>query len=102
MTQPVKQGRHLPGGPQRATRLLPWQLTQTEWRIVQAVCNGTLTRIQLAQHFGIEKRTVDTHLGHIFRKLGVPSTTGVVLRVLHDDAARRLCWPGLKIEDVSE
>lgn len=101
MTQPVKEGRHVNAGPRRATRRLPWMLTQTEWRVVQAVCSGSLTRIELAQQFWVDKRTIDTHLGHIFRKMSVPSTTGVVLCVLHDENARRLCWPALRIEEVT-
>jgi DNA-binding CsgD family transcriptional regulator len=102
MTQPVKEGRHINAGPRRSTRRLPWMLTPTEWRVVQAVCSGSLTRIELAQQFGVDKRTIDTHLGHIFRKMSVPSTTGVVLCVLRHDAARRACWPELKIEEVGE
>lgn len=96
--QPVKEGRHVNAGPRRSTRRQPWMLTLMEWRVVQAICAGSPTRLELAQQFGVDKRTIDSHLSEIFRKIGAQSTAGVVLAVLHHDAARRVCWPELRIE----
>ncbi len=98
--QPVKEGRHVNAGPRRSTRRQPWMLTLMEWRVVQAVCAGSPTRLELAQQFGVDKRTIDSHLSEIFRKIGAQSTACVVLAVLHNAEARRVCWPELKIEEA--
>lgn len=98
--QPVKEGRHAPTGPRRSTRRLPWMLTPMEWRVVQAVCAGTVLRTELAELFGVDRRTIDHHLGKVYAKMRVVNLADVVLCVLRDDVARRRCWPELRIEEV--
>lgn len=98
--QPIKEGGH--AGPRRSTRRLPWMLTQMEWRVVVAICNGATIRTELAQEFHLNVRTIDHHIGKVYEKTGAVNLAGVVLCVLRHPAARRLCWPELKIEEVGE
>jgi DNA-binding CsgD family transcriptional regulator len=99
MTQPIRTGYHAQRRPKRNPA--PLGLTNAEWRIVQAICNGCDSRAELAERFGLSRRTIDTHTHNIETKLKTDNRLGVVLRVLHDDNARRLCWTGLRIEEVS-
>lgn len=99
MTTPIKSGYHAKRRPKRNPATLG--LTHAEWRIVQAICDGCDSRAELAERFGLSRRTVDTHTHNIEVKLKTDNRLGVVLCVLRDDAARRLCWPGLKIEEVT-
>ena len=100
MTQPVKTGFHTKRRPKSAPP--PLGLTRAEWRITVAICHGCDSRTDLAERFKLSRRTVDTHTRHIGEKLRTNNRVSVVLRVLADDAARRLCWPELKIEEVGE
>ena len=38
-----------------------------------------LTAREIARHLGVRERTVTTHLGRIYRKLGVNSRVGAVI-----------------------
>ena len=50
------------------------ELTAQETRIVQLVCEGLTNKAVAAQLF-LSPRTVETHLAHVFRKLGVRTRT---------------------------
>jgi DNA-binding CsgD family transcriptional regulator len=58
-------------------------LTDTERRVVDLVCEG-LTNRGVAERLFISRRTVDTHVAHVFGKLGVRSRAELAAR-----AARR-------------
>jgi DNA-binding CsgD family transcriptional regulator len=47
-------------------------LTGTERRVVQLAAQG-LTNAAIGEHLFISRRTVETHLTHVFAKLGVAS-----------------------------
>lgn len=57
------------------------QLTETERRVVDLVCEG-LSNPQIGQRLFISRRTVQWHLGNVFRKLGVTSRTQLVAAIL--------------------
>lgn len=61
-----------------------WEaLTDTERRVVDLVCEG-LTNREVAERLFISRRTVDTHVAHVFQKIGVRSRAELAAR-----AARR-------------
>ena len=63
-------------------------LTATERSVVALVADG-LTNRQIGERLFISRRTVETHLGHAFAKLGVPNRAGVAaLAAGHRDGAR--------------
>jgi DNA-binding CsgD family transcriptional regulator len=47
-------------------------LTQTEARIAELVADGLSNR-EIADRLGLGVKTVETHLSHVFRKLGIHS-----------------------------
>ncbi|MFI6153922.1 AAA family ATPase [Kitasatospora sp. NPDC051170] len=53
------------GGPRRQARLSP-----SERRVVDLVLQG-LSNLEVAERLFLSKRTVDTHLGRIYRRLGI-------------------------------
>lgn len=54
-----------------------WPLTAQERRIVALLLGGASNR-HLAATLHVTENTVETHLGHIFEKLGVRSRTGLI------------------------
>ena len=72
---------------QRGPRRRPssgWEsLTSTEAAVVELVTDGLTTR-EIAQRLFVSPRTVECHLSHIFRKLGLASRTA-----LRTEARRR-------------
>ena len=99
MTTPIKTGYHIRRRPKRTPA--PLGLTRAEWRITVAICHGCDSRTDLAERFKLSRRTVDTHTRHIGEKLRTNNRVGVVLAVLGDKDARRVCWPELRIEEVT-
>lgn len=68
-------GVRLPAGRRRATS--GWSsLTPTEQRIVDLLSEG-LSNPDIAARLTISRRTVETHLSHVFRKLDLPSRTAL-------------------------
>ena len=53
------------------------QLTPRELSTLRLMADGKANK-EIAQELGISDRTVKTHLGHLFEKLGVTSRTGAV------------------------
>jgi DNA-binding NarL/FixJ family response regulator len=59
----------------------PWGLTPTEFEILQYVARG-LSNAEVGNVMSIERRTVRTHLSHLYRKMGVNThVEAVVLAV---------------------
>lgn len=65
-------GSTLPGGTSEGTEGASSlsTLTKAEWAVARLVSEG-LTSRQIAEQLFISPRTVDAHLSHIFRKLGI-------------------------------
>ena len=53
------------------------QLTPRELSALQLMADGKANK-EIAADLGISERTVKTHLGHLFEKLGVTSRTEAV------------------------
>ena len=54
------------------------QLSPREQEIVKACCQGKLSK-EIADEFGISKKTVDNHKSIIYRKIGVCNNTELIL-----------------------
>ena len=54
------------------------RLTRREQQVLQVAAEG-LTAREIARHLGVHERTVTTHLGRIYGKLGVNSRVGAVI-----------------------
>ena len=52
-----------------------------ERNVSELVARG-LTNPQIGAHLFISRRTVETHLSHVFRKLAVPSRTALVAELV--------------------
>jgi DNA-binding CsgD family transcriptional regulator len=67
----VRRGRRGP----RARPRTGWDsLTPTERRVVALVAEG-LSNPQIGERLYLSRRTVQTHVGHVFGKLGLSSRT---------------------------
>src|ERR671919_448863 len=73
-------------------RQIASRLTTREQEVLRAAARG-LTSREIARHLGVRERTVTTHLGRIYGKLGVTSRVSAVI-----EAARS----GLVAVDLSE
>lgn len=56
-------------------------LTPSEWRVVDLLGDG-LTNREIAEILYVSHHTVETHLKHVFAKLGLRSRTQVALAAL--------------------
>jgi DNA-binding NarL/FixJ family response regulator len=61
--------RNVPRGPRKATRRNPGQLTARELEVLRLVAQGLHNR-EIASCLYLSRRTVDTHVSAILRKLG--------------------------------
>ncbi|MBX5482064.1 MAG: response regulator transcription factor [Myxococcaceae bacterium] len=59
----------------------PWGLTPLEFDVLRFVAKG-LSNAEVGRVMSIERRTVRTHLGHIYRKMGVNSHVEAVVLAL--------------------
>ncbi|WP_224363074.1 response regulator [Hyalangium versicolor] len=59
----------------------PWGLTPTEFEVLRYVAKG-LSNAEVGQVMTMERRTVRTHLSHIYRKMGVNSHVEAVVLAL--------------------
>ncbi len=59
----------------------PWELTPTEFEVLRYVAKG-LSNAEVGQVMTLERRTVRTHLSHIYRKMGVNSHVEAVVMAL--------------------
>jgi DNA-binding NarL/FixJ family response regulator len=73
-------------------------LTRRELQVLRVAAEG-LTARQIARELGVHERTASTHLGHIYRKLGVSNRVAALAAAsrsgLLDDARRRGVSHGL-------
>jgi DNA-binding NarL/FixJ family response regulator len=60
------------------TRHLDSRLTRREHQVLKVAAEG-LTAREIAHHLGVRERTVTTHLGRIYGKLGVNSRVAAVI-----------------------
>ena len=75
-------------GPRRRPRQTGTEaLTPSERRVAQLAAQGHTTR-QIAAELFVTPKTVEFHLRHVYRKLGIPSTRADLASVLHGDPAR--------------
>lgn len=59
----------------------PWGLSEVEFDVLRYVAKG-LSNAEVGRVMTIERRTVRTHLGHIYRKMGVNSHVDAVVLAL--------------------
>jgi DNA-binding NarL/FixJ family response regulator len=59
----------------------PWNLTPTEFDVLRYVAKG-LSNAEVGSVMNLERRTVRTHLGHIYKKMGVNSHVEAVVLAL--------------------
>ncbi|MDY7231458.1 response regulator transcription factor [Hyalangium rubrum] len=59
----------------------PWALTPIEFEVLRYVAKG-LSNAEVGQVMTLERRTVRTHLSHIYRKMGVNSHVEAVVLAL--------------------
>lgn len=59
----------------------PWGLTPTEFEVLRYVAKG-LSNAEVGQVMTLERRTIRTHLSHIYRKMGVNSHVEAVVMAL--------------------
>jgi DNA-binding CsgD family transcriptional regulator len=69
----IRRGRR---GPRQRPQFGWDSLTPTEHRVVDLVAEG-LTNPQIGERLFVSRRTVQTHLAHVFAKLGISSRTQV-------------------------
>jgi DNA-binding NarL/FixJ family response regulator len=70
-------------------------LTACEWRVATLVATGSTNR-EVAGRLTISHKTVEAHLGHIYRKAGVRSRSELAFRV-----AQSLAVPGMRIMQIA-
>lgn len=58
-------------------------LSAAERRVVELVCEG-LTNPQIAERLHLSRRTVQSHLYNVFKKLDVSSRTELATRAVRD------------------
>jgi DNA-binding NarL/FixJ family response regulator len=71
-------GVRLPGPAGRSGA--PFGLSRREWEVAQLVAAGR-TNHEIAELLFVHRRTVETHLSSVFRKLGVSSRVGVATKL---------------------
>jgi DNA-binding NarL/FixJ family response regulator len=59
----------------------PWGLSEVEFEVLKYVAKG-LSNAEVGQVMTLERRTVRTHLGHIYKKMGVNSHVEAVVLAL--------------------
>ena len=67
-------------GPRRRPTLGWESLTPTELEVAKLVAEG-LTNPQIAERMFISRKTVTTHLSHVFAKLDIPSRAALSAEV---------------------
>jgi len=61
----------------------PWGLTETERDVLRYVAKG-LSNAEVGEVMTIERRSVRTHLSHVYRKMGVNSHVEAVVKALRE------------------
>ncbi len=78
--------------PRRASARGSDALTPRERRIAQMASSGLSNR-EIAEALFITTKTVETHLGRAYRKLGIPGRNGLAAALGHDNARARVSGP---------
>lgn len=65
------------------TLIVSTELTPTEQKVVDYLCEYGCTDKVIAENFGMALETVKTHMGHIFDKTGYGSRLEVAVNTLH-------------------
>ena len=60
---------------------VPHDLTRREWEVARLITQGLSNR-RIAQHLVLSERTVDSHVSHILRKLGLGSRAQIAAWVV--------------------
>ncbi|MFN0063380.1 MAG: response regulator [Myxococcaceae bacterium] len=68
-------------GRARADENNPWGLTELELDVLCFLAKG-LSNVEVGRALSLERRTVRTHLSHIYKKMGVRSHVDAVVRAL--------------------
>ena len=71
-----------------ACRMLKAALTPTQYRVVQALCNGGGTDRDIGSLLGLAHTTVRDHLRDVRRKIGAKTRAEIVIYCSEDKAAR--------------
>ncbi len=58
-----------------------WHLTPREVEVAKLVCDG-MDNEQIGKKLHIKYNTARSHLGNMFRKVGVKSKAGIILEVI--------------------
>jgi len=58
-----------------------WHLTPREVEVAKLVCDG-MDNEQISKKLRIKYNTVRSHLGNMFRKVGVKSKAGIILEFI--------------------
>jgi DNA-binding CsgD family transcriptional regulator len=74
--RPLEELR-LAGGRRRGGRLADDRLTAAELRVARLAAQGA-TNAEIARHLFLSAKTVDTHLQHVFAKLGINSRRALI------------------------
>ena len=75
-----------PASSRARTRATTQPLTPRERDVLTCVCRG-LSNKQIARELGLAEKTVKTHVGHIFAKLGVTDRTQAALLAVREGLA---------------
>lgn len=81
LTAELERLRAGPKEPDVPRRTKSRRLTATERTVANLVCEG-LTNPEIAERLGVSRRTIQGHLGNVFKKLGVSSRTQLATRLL--------------------
>jgi two-component system, NarL family, response regulator DegU len=65
----------------KAAAVNPWGLTELELEVLRFVAKG-LSNAEVGRVMSLERRTVKTHLTHLYRKMGVASHVDAVVAAL--------------------
>jgi DNA-binding CsgD family transcriptional regulator/tetratricopeptide (TPR) repeat protein len=79
----LRHDLHPAGTGPRATERFGWDsLTRSERRVVELLGDG-LTNAEIAERLSISRRTVESHLYHVYPKLGLSSRVELAIEVSH-------------------
>jgi DNA-binding NarL/FixJ family response regulator len=74
-----------------------WEaLTRSEGQVAELAAMG-LTNPQIGERLFVSKRTVATHLSHIFQKLGVRSRVELAAAIANRDTGREIAVPSTSV-----
>lgn len=87
--------------PLASTEGNPWRLTNRQLQVLCHIC-ADLPTSEIAFKMHISARTLQSHLIDIYQKVDVYDRAGLVLAVLRNAIARKICWPELRITETDD